>query len=138
MTLEDYVNKALFGLVGLAVVGMIWVTQGVLQSVTKSEVEEMIKRVAESSPYLIDKHSIHKSIEELYLLNNNQDLKIEKNKDTITGQNEKIWETMQALRIEIERLHIRQEVQDEEAKKKTKKKINKGERGLRVPVSRPF
>lgn len=118
MTLEDYVNKALFGLVGLAVVGMIWVTQGVLQSVTKSEVEEMIKRVAESSPYLIDKHSIHKSIEELYLLNNNQDLKIEKNKDTITGQNEKIWETMQALRIEIERLHIRQEVQDEEAKKK--------------------
>ena len=126
MTLEDYVNKALFGLVGLAVVGMIWVTQEVLQAVTKSEVEEMIRRVTENSPYMMDRNSINKSIEELYIMHNNQDLRIEKNKDIITGQAEKMWDTIQILKIELEKLHVRQEIQAEEAKKKDEESQENG------------
>lgn len=118
MTFDEYRDRALLGVAGLFVTGLIYLTMTVLQSVSKGEVEEMVKRATESSPYTIEKHAISKSIEDLYTLHNNQTSLIDKNKEQIQLQNERIWESIQKLNLELEKLNIRQQIHSEESAKK--------------------
>lgn len=148
MSFEDARDLATKGLIVVLFVVLGYFANIILRSASKSDindlkrdVKEMIQEAARTSQYAQDKPSIDRSIADLYTLVARSVVEHDKIKETAHQQNEKLWQEIASLRIEIEKLHLKSELErelDDQSDDGTKKKSGATPRSPPARLSGPF
>lgn len=107
MEWSEYRDKILLSLAGIFMIVLGYLTLQVLETPSKDDVAEMIKSSHESSPYMQDRGAIKKSIDDLYMAVTRHSTVLENAKDRIIQNNEKMWQDIGALRLDMERMTVR-------------------------------
>lgn len=124
LTFEDFQNKILAAIGVLLLSGATFVVVKVVNAPTKDDVEKMISRAQETGYYTQDRNTIQKSIQDLFSIVNkvsdDQERlkgKLDANNDKIILNNEKLWAELALLRIEMEKIKMRQDYSDDKKKR---------------------
>lgn len=124
LTFEDFQNKILAAIGVLLLSGATFVVVKVVNAPTKDDVEKMISRAQETGYYTQDRNTIQKSIQDLFNImskvsDDQERLKgrIDANNDKIILNNEKLWAELALLRIEMEKIKMRQDYSDDKKKR---------------------
>lgn len=124
LTLDD-VQKWIVAALGILIVSWsAYITSKVIDSPTKGDIEKMIDRAQESGFYAQDRTSIQKSIQDLFAIVNKISIDqdrlrdgISANNDKIIVNNEKLWAELSLLRIELEKIKMRQDYNEDKKKR---------------------
>ena len=122
MTFEDYKDKILWAVCALLGTVVVTWSTGVVgtlkDAMTKAEVQEIVTTALRYTPYTQDKAYLDKTIQDIFTITGKLSADIERGRESIVTQNGKLWDEVSKMKIELERLHIRQQVVEEELKKK--------------------
>ena len=109
MSLRDYEGRIVLGAGSFIIAWLTFLTVAHLEVPTRQDVQDSIASAIRNSPYVIDQPLITNKFDQLFQADGRA-----------LAQNERILEQLQTIKIELERLNVKQQMQIDELKKGTK------------------